>query len=454
MTLWHRIAQGTTAFSLGTGVNLVAGVLAAKFVFHYLSPAVYGQLALFLSFYATGTIFLSFGLGEVLTAEIARARGAGEQGWVKFLIGRYLVFLLTTATLLLGLFVGLGLWHGEPLLWSMMGVYLWLTAPNRAAYTLLHGTTRYRRLAGQSITRSLTRLGLLATLPWWWPGAPLLGVTLTYPLMELAVMLVSLLLARGIWVDLQGVSTTGYRYQDLLHLFYQQGMYATLSLPFKSIRDQLPVWLLKVLADDATVGIYAAAQRAYLLIFAFFRSLETTLFPLVAEQIEGAREQLRVGLRQAQKYSFWLGMATATIGTLTAPWIIGAIAGAQYQAAIQPFRLLLWLLVPYAFIQVQRPLLYALKQQKWLFFSYVFQDLLYALLLWYGIRWMGVTGAVWARLLTMAAVLTAGLCVLAHLSPQLWTSPLSVFKIDTFDHKLIQLISEKICNPFLFPRKK
>lgn len=210
---------------------------------------------------------------------------------------------------------------------------------------------------------------------------------------------------------------------------------------------------LPEVAGDVELGIYAAAQKAYLLGFAFFRSLETTLFPLVAEQIEADRDRLRVGLRQTQKYSFWLGMATATVGTLAAPWAIGAIAGDQYRTAVQPFRLMLWLLVLYAFIQSQRPLFYALKQQRWLFVLYVFQDLLFVLLLSYGIRWAGAAGAVLARILTVGAVLVARLYVLARISPKLWISPLSVFKMESFDYKLIHLISQKAREPWASYRR-
>jgi len=436
MTLWQRIFQGVTAFWVETIINLVAGILGARLVFHYLPPADYGRLALFLSFYATGTMFLGFGLGSVFTTEIARARGTGKRGWARFLISRYLVLLLAAATLLLFLFAGIGGWRGEPLLWNIMGAYLWLTAPNRAAYVLLHGATRYRRLASQSITRNLSRLALLATLPRWWPGESLTGVALTYPLTELAAMMVSLALVRVIWPEMRGVSTVGYSYKDLLVIFQRQGLYATLSIPVKKIGDQLPVWLLKALAGDVELGIYAAAQRAYLLVFAFFRSLETTLFPLIAEQIEVDKERLRVALRQTQKYSFWLGVASALFGTLVAPRGIQVLAGEQYRPAISVFRLMLWLLVLYAFSQAHRPLFYALRQQKWLFATYVLSTTTYAVMLFGGIAIGGVTGAVGVLLVHGVLFATLRWLIVRRLDASLWIAPGSVLRLDDFDKRL------------------
>jgi O-antigen/teichoic acid export membrane protein len=444
MTLWERILQGMTAFSLDAVVTIVASVLGAHLVFHYLPPAVYGQLALFLSFYATGTIFLSFGLGGVFTAEIARARGAGERGQAKFLFSRYLALLLTTGTLLLFVFIAIGIWRKELLMWSVMGGYLWLTAPNNAAHTLFHSATRYRRVAGQSIIRSLSRLALLATLPWWWPGELLLGVALTYPLMELAVLLASLYLARVAWGQMKGASTAAYDHKDLLSLFTKKGVYVTLSIPVKKAVGQLPVWFLKAMVGDAGLGAYAAAQKAYQLVFSFFRSLETTLFPLVSEQAEAHPERLRVALRQAQKYTFWLSLILVSLLLPLSPWLVSLIAGQAYTQAIPVFQWLLARLILGAFLQSHRPVFYALEEQRWLLFIYMLNVLAYTPLLWLGIRWRGAVGA--AQVLALYGLLDVinRLWILRRLSPRLWISPFTLFQIEEFDKQLLQLVRDRL----------
>lgn len=438
MTLWERILQGMTAFSVDTIVSLVAGVLTAKLVFHYLSPADYGQLALLLSFYATASVLLSFGLGGVFTAAISRARGTGEHGWAKFLIVRYLLILLTTATVLLLIFVGIGFWQRDPVLWSIMGTYLWLSAPNTVAYTIFHSATRYRRLAGQSITRNVSRLALLAALPWWWAGERLVGVALTYPLMELTAVVVSSYMTRVVWMELKDIPTTPYDTHDLLDLFQKQGIYATLITPVKKVADQLPIWFLKTLIGDVGVGTYAAAQRAYRLIFAFFRSLETTLFPLISEQAETHSEQLRVAMRQAQKYTFWSGLLVAITANLAGAWIILLIAGQQYAMVIPVFELFVWQLLIYAFSQSQRPIFYAVGQQKWLFITYLLSVVVETALLLIGIRLLGVMGAVWAVLLSSMVVVSVRYFLSRRVAPRLWVDPRGIIRVEEFDIRLWQ----------------
>lgn len=439
MSLWRRILQGMTAFSADTIISTLAAVLSAALVFRYLDVSSYGRLTLALSFYTGATVFLDFGLGDVFTAEIARARGAENLGWAKFLLAGYLWLNAAMGCVALIAFLTIGYQRGDPL-WSVMGAYLLTTALNGAASVLFHSYTRYRRLAAQSIVRSLSRLGLLIALPLWWRGEALLGVAWTYPLMDIFALLVSAWMSQRALRDLQGVRVGGYSLSSLAVLLRRQGIYATLSLPVKRIADQLPVWFLKALVGDVGVGVYGAAEKGFSLIYAFFRALETTVFPLVSEQMEVDRERLQIALRQMQKYTFWLGLVVAVVGGLTAHWLILIVAGEGYLTAVPVFRLMLWLLVAYAFLQSQRPLFYALGQQKWLFLIYLVSALIYALVLPSAIAAIGVIGAVLATLLYAALSAGTRMVVLQRIDSETFIDPRNVFKIEEFDRHLWEIL--------------
>lgn len=443
MTLWRRILQGMTAFSLDTVISNVAAVLGAVLVFRYLDLLAYGRLTLVLSFYSTATVFLNFGLGGVFTAEIARSRGSGDLERVRFLLLQYLYLNVMTGVLLFVVFVGTGIRRGDPL-WPAMGTYLLTTALNGVANVLFHSYTRYRRLAAQSIIRSLSRFLLLATLPFWWRGEALLGVAWTYPLMDIVALFISAWLARTTVRDLQGVRADGYSLTSLAVLFRQQGVYAALNVPVKRVAEQLPVWFLKGLVGDIGVGIYGAAQKGYSLFYAFFGALETTIFPLVSEQMEVDKERLEIALRQMQKYTFWLGIAVAVAGGLTAHWLIFVVAGKEYLAAVPLFRIMLWRLVTYAFLQSQRPLFYALGQQRWLFVLYTFNTVIYALVLMCAIAAAGVVGAAWTTLFYAVLSASTRMVVLWKLTLQTIVDPRSVFKIEGFDRRLWEILQARV----------
>ena len=441
LTIWQRIRQGVAALSLDTVIGLVTGVLGARLVFHYLSVAEYGRLALYISFYTTGTVLLDFGMVDVFTAEIASARGTSKPSWAGFLLSRYSLMVMSTATVLLLVFVGVGAQRGELWVWSIMGAYLWLTAVNLAAAALFYSTTRYRRLAGQSIVRNVSRLLLRATLPWWWTQQRLTGVALTYPLTELAVILASAYLARGAWAEFRSKSATTYSLRDLTPLFARKGIYATLTIPVKRFMAQLPVWLLKTMAGDVALGAYAAAEEAYILLFTFFGSVETTLLPLVSEQAQIQLDRLRVALRQAQKYTFWIGVLATIAGVVGARWLILLIAGEKYIAALPLLRLFLLLLPLNAFTQSQRPILHAVGEQKWILLIQVVSAVIGAILLLIGIHVAQATGAVWAVLIRSCATLVMGYVAIRYLAPDLWIDPRGIVKIEEFDRKLWRVLT-------------
>ncbi len=439
MSLWRRILQGMVAFSADTVVSNLAAVLSAALVFRYLDLSAYGQLTLALSFYTGATVFLDFGLDTVFIAVIARARGIGNLRWAKFLLTRYLWLNVVMGCVVLSVFLLIGHQRHEPL-WIIMGVYLLISALNGVASTLFYSCTRYRCLATQSIVRSLSRLLLLATLPLWWQGNALLAVAWTYPLMDIAALLVSAWLAWTVLRDLRDVRADGYSLASLAALFRQQGVYATLNIPVKRVADQLPVWFLRALSGDIGVGIYGTAHKGFSLIYAFFSALETTIFPLVSEQMEVDKERLQIALRQMQKYTFWLGLLAAVVGGSSAHWLILIIAGKEYLTAVPAFRLMLWSLVIYAFLQSQRPLFYALGQQKWLFASYLFSTLAYALVLFCAISATGTIGAVWATLFYATLSAVTRMIVLQKLGRWAFIDPRSVFKIEGFDRRLWEIL--------------
>ena len=438
MSLWRRILQGMIAFSVDTVVSNLAAMLSAALVFRYLDVSAYGRLTLALSFYTSITVFLDFGLGTVFIAEIARARGIGNLGWVRFLLTRYLWLNAIMGFVALIVFLAIG-YRRDPL-WTVMGTYLLTTALNEVLRVLFHSYTHYKYLAIQSIVRSLSRLLILMALPLWWRGELLVGVAWTYPWMDVCALLVSLWLARSTLRDLRKVRADRYSLASLATLLHQQGVYATLSMPVKRIADQLPVWFLKVLSGDIEVGIYGAAHKGFSLIYAFFSALETTIFPLVSEQIEVDKERLQIALRQMQKYTFWLGLLVAAVGGFVAHWLILIVAGEKYLAAVPAFRLMLWQLVIYAFWQAQRPLFYALGQQGWLFVLYLFNTLVYALLLFCAITSTGIIGAVWATLFYAALFAVTRMMVLQKLGSWTFVDPRSVFQIEGFDRRLWEIL--------------
>jgi len=330
-------------------------------------------------------------------------------------------------------------------LWAIMGAYLLASAMNHGLKAVFLSHTRYRRTAAQPVIRSLSRLALLATLPWWEPRSTLIGVALTYPLMELSTFLLSLWMARPILRPLR--SASGGQ-ADLVRLLRQQGIYVVLTIPIKRVLSELPIWFLKRLAGDTAVGLYGAARKAFALVYAFFAPLETILFPLVPEQAVQSPERIRVALRQAQKYAFWLSLILITLSLPLSPWFVSLIAGQAYTQVTPVLQWLLGYLILWAFTQSHRPIFYASGEQRWLLLLYMLSLLTYAPLLWLGIQWGSAVGAAQALILHGTLFIVVRLRVLRRLAPQLWVSPLTVFQMEEFDKRLFRQIRDRLKQMF------
>ncbi len=440
MSIWRRILQGLVALTGTTLITNFCIVLQAYLTFRYLSLDQYGQMAFYLSGYRIGSLFLDFGIGGVFISEIAKARGLGSTGRVRSLWTTYMRLLLFTGSILALIFGGIAKWSNEAI-WGVMGVYVCLSGVNNGLHSLLLGHTRYRRTAAQSVSRSITRLGLLVVLNWWWRGPIVMGVSLTYPLMELVTFILSLRMA---WTVLSTLIKTPPNPVDLRTLLRQKGAYVILMLPVKRALGEMPVWFLRLEAGDVAVGLYSAAQRSFGLIQAIFVPLETIWFPLVSEQLVQAPERLHLVLRQAQKYTFWLTVAVVGVAEAGAYHFVILIAGLEYIATVPVLRWLMPLQILGAFFQYHRPLFYALGEQRWLLGSALFNLLTHTPLLWMGVLWNGAVGVAQIAVLHGIIALGARLWILHRLAPRLWISPLSVFQIEKFDRQLAQKIREQV----------
>lgn len=446
MTLWQRMLQGLTALLTSTGISMITGVVSASLTFRYLTPDEYGRLALFLTYFNTGTIFLTLGIEGIITSEVARARGEQKWGWIRKMVQLYAVLVLSMGLGLLLLFGIIGQFSDNRALWVVMGLYLLLTAPNRLLSILFHGTTRYRRMASLTVVRSVSRAGLLLLLPLWWTGDLLIGIALLYPILELLVLGTAVYLLRHAWQELaqEEAGAPSYTTQQVWDLLKDQGAYVVLSMPIKTLSEQLPVWFLRVLLGETAVGLFAAAFKTYNFIFTLFRSVETILFPLAAEQRTVAKEQLQVALRQAQKYTFWGSLLVIVGASLLAEFFLWAIAGEAYETAVPIFRILVWHLILFTFAQAQRPVLFANRELKWLFWTYVLGLLVGAVAYPVAITTVGILGAPIAYLLYIGSMVLARMIIIQRQLPDYFVHPATTFRIDPFDRLLVANIKQRL----------
>ncbi|MEM7333426.1 MAG: oligosaccharide flippase family protein [Chloroflexota bacterium] len=430
--IWRRIWEGISAYSGVTLVTTISNLLQAILTLRLLDLDEYGRITLLLSFFATARIFADLGAKSIITSEIAQAHGANDKARVKGLLriySRFVFFSLLGAALT---FVVIGFIRNE-ITFFILAAYAILFGINDGLQTVLLSHTEYRRSAGQQIVRSVGRLLLLAILFFIAPPSIFILVLLTHPAKELFTLVFSLRWCRPILSQYQSIKASSV---DFWLLFKEQGVFTILTYPIRRVIGELPVWLLSGMIGETVVGIYGAAQKAFALIHALFRNIETVLTPMLPNQLSQNPERVKIAIGQSQKYTFWLSIVTLIFCLPTAPFIISILGGEEYLGVIRPFQWLLFSLLFTPFIQSDRPVLYALRQQKWLFVIRLAKLITFAPTLVFFISQNGALGAIQALLLDGTLHLFVRSAILYRVAPHLWVSPLSIFQIDQFDLQL------------------
>jgi O-antigen/teichoic acid export membrane protein len=440
MSIWKQIVSGVAALSGSNLVGMVSGVAQASLTLRYLEVSDFGRLTLMLSFYSMAAHFLTEGMGRLVTAEVARERGAGETGRARFLFSRFQGLLIFSGSTVCLIFMGIGYQQGE-ILWFVMGAYLLLTAQNKGFRVLFNSHLRYGNLAAQEMIESLSRLLLLITLPWWNMGSVLTAVALTYPLMECFVLAFSLWAARPIFQSLREAPAQKV---DLKKLLLRQGVYVILGLHVLRFTYILPVWILKWLAGDSAVGIYGAARKGWSLVSSGFTPLRNVLFPLVSGQAQREPERIRVVLRQAQKYSFWATLALVLLLIPLAPTLISLLAGPGYEQAVPVFQWLAGSLILDSFTRTYPAIFYSVGAQRQFFSMRLLRIFTPLPLLFLGVWWNGVVGAAQFSVIHGTLFLWVNYQMINQVAPHLWVSPMTVFRLEDFDRKLFRLIKDRI----------
>jgi O-antigen/teichoic acid export membrane protein len=446
MSLSGKIAKGTAIFSSSTIALTTLQFLTSVLVIRALGQLDYGRLALALSAYSIGTIFLDLGLGAVISSEIARSRGKKSFDQVKRFLLRYSQMQALGGLFLLTCFIVVSFWlrqtHGSlgSSLILIVGIYLFLSGIQNLFKTTFYGYTLYHYMVLFELAFASSRLFSVLIFVTALEGG-LLGAILTYPVSLGIAIIILVPFWWKVVSPLRGIEPSAEPvFRRVLGV---QGPFVILMIPLKKIKDQSPVWIIQTLLGTEMVSIYAVAKTGYALFYSLLNSLETTLLPLTSERISVDWETTKNMLNKAVKYAFWASLALVAGGLLFAPLFYQFSFSAKYLQSVPVFQVRLLTLCIYGFFLIQRPLLYALQAQKQLFFSYLLSTMLFLPILWLLVSIFGVIGASIALIANAIIVLSLRYYSIQKLRPDFRIDLRDLFGVDKLDRRLFSRIRRK-----------
>ncbi len=196
------------------------------------------------------------------------------------------------------------------------------------------------------------------------------------------------------------------------------------------------------------VAIYGVAQKMFAILFSFYRSLETTIFPLTSEMVLSQWSRVKEMVGKSIKYSLWFSILIVPVVWLMAPFLFELAFSKKYITSVPIFRLFLLSLFIYSFGLVQRPLFFALGALRYHFYIYVVSTLFYSFNLWLFTSQIGVIGAVWALIINGIIIGFLRFYYLKKIKPDLKINVRGLFYFDAFDKEMLnrgcRVVSQKL----------
>jgi len=448
MSLSERILKGTATFSLGTLILTFINFATAILVIRWLGMEDYGRLVLALSIYAIASMFLDPGIGGLIVSEVAKGRGEQQPAKTKLFLVRY-----GQMELGLGLFLFLVMFFASSLLEVfisrevvlIIGAYLFFTGIKNVLTTSFYSHTLYHHQVFLEVIQSIGRL-ILVILLLGWLKMGLAGAMITYPLsLMLAIVFISPFWLKSVSYLKKTESQKGPIFSTLLK---DQGKFVVLLIPVKKVQDQLPVWILRGILGLEAVAIYGVAQKVFAFLFSFYRSLETTIFPLTSEMVSSQWSKVKEMVGRTMKYSFWISLLVVPVAWIVVPFLFELSFSEKYITSVPVFRLFLLVLFVYSFLLVQRPLFFALGALKYHFYCYLSSIGVYSFILWLLISQMGVSGAVWAFIINGVVLGYLRFYFIRKIKPDLKINVRGLFHFDAFDKEMFKkgwrVVSQKL----------
>ncbi len=346
----RRLARNSGWLYAATVAGLLAGIAQTIVAARFLGAADYGRVALVTVSVGAVKQLLDVRTWEFVTRYLAEFTESERRGLALAtlkiaVISEYGVATLAFATTLAASGLVAGRFLGDSDLQPLIALYavtLLATALNGTATATLRVFDRFRDVALQSSGQALLRLaliaGALAT------GGGLTGVVIAYLASETAGGLaLALLAARQVKGHLWQ-ARTGATYEAVRpHL---RGMFGFMAHTFargtlKLGNRNLDILLLGHFQGPTEAGYYRAARSLGGAALQFTDPLYFAVFPEFARGWVAGRERFVAMVRRTAAVGVLLAVPGAVAGLLLAPVLFDVSVGAEYDAAVQPFRIIM-----------------------------------------------------------------------------------------------------------------
>jgi len=327
------VAQNSFWLLLGRGGTAVLNLAQVVLLARYLGTAGYGEYAFIASLVFLGNIATTFGLDMLVMRSVARGERESETA-----VFAALLFQLLLSAVYIAIVLALSFWWDVPRLALLFFLLTLVPLAFATVYSaILRGLERMDLHAIYALCAAVFQLaGLWLALAM---GQSLEVLTATLVLAHLlAAVVAGWLTFRQGWQ----ICWRPWRQISLTHLLQLSWILAAITL-LSAVLEQLPIFMLRGLADDTAVGLFSAALR----LVNGARMIPAVIFgALFPPLVRGAQQSPRY----QQLFALLLFAFVCGIGT--AVWLAEPLINwlfVDYADSVPVLRILLISLIPFLF---------------------------------------------------------------------------------------------------------
>jgi len=363
----RRIAKNSLTPMATQVLNKVVDAAFAIFLLRFLGPSNFGNYAFAVVFIGYFSLFTDFGLGTLLTREVARDKAQANRYLSNSIMVR-LGLSLASTPLLIGLVMlyrwKFGLASDASVAILLFAVSLIPSAFASALSSVFIAHERMEYPAAVTVITTLVKasLGIIVLLAGWGivglAGVSIFASTVT------AIVLYMM------------VAKTFFKPTPDMDFSFQKGMIAT-SAPLminnflSTIFFRVDMMLLQPIKGSRSVGYYGTAYKfidALNIIPSFFT---LAIFPVMSRYAESARDTLARAYCLSLKALLIVSLPITVGTTLIAGKLIPLLFGSEYAPSIVALQILIWFL-PFSYVNsVTQYVIIALNRQRFLTFAFL-----------------------------------------------------------------------------------
>ena len=449
-SLKRQFVEGVFYFSSGSLIVTLLHFFSTVIIIRSLGLLEYGLFVLALSFYTILASFLECGIGGVVLADSSAAIGEKDYTKAKTLLKSYMKFefVMGSTLFLVALILSFmlsGLYDnviGRLLL--IIAFYLFTTSLQNAVSIVFYSLSKFKIFNLIHVAEALMRFALVVVFIFLMSKGILVAMMI-YVVAQLTGILLVIPSLLGVRNKLKPYPLSNKPlFKDAIK---DHGKWAVFSLPIKRIGGQIHYWIVEYFLGVNSVALLGVAMRGTDILKIFLQSFERVLMPITANIVKNW-EKTKYLMNKSIKYNLWISVVVAVPAIVFAPYLIEIVFSGKYLEAVPIFRVLLLTLIP-ASLVVIRPLFYALRAQKYLFYSDVIIDALIIFFDFVFIWVFGLIGVGVSMFLIAFLVFLIRVGFLRKFKPDFIIRVRDLFTIDDFDKKQLKLIMTKVKSKLL-----